>query len=132
MIGIDTNVLIRYIVQDEPEQSKIAAGFIENQCTSPSPGYISQIVLCEIVWVLKRAYKYDKEIIVDVINQILLTKEFKVENSQNAWLALKEFKTGKADFADHLLGISNNKAGCNYTITLDKTASLSSNFKLLT
>ncbi len=52
MVGLDTNVIIRYITQDDPDQSKIATAFIERYCTVDNPGYINQIVLCEIVWVL--------------------------------------------------------------------------------
>ena len=64
MIGVDTNVLVRYIVQDDVEQSKIASRFIEGLISSSKPGFVNQIVLCELVWVLKRAYHYDKTIII--------------------------------------------------------------------
>ncbi len=88
-------------------------------------------MLCEIVWVLIRAYEYRKEVIVDVITQILSTREFVVENSQNVWLALKSFEKGEADFADYLIGHSNKTSGCDYTITFDKSAAKHINFKLL-
>ena len=74
MIGVDTNVLVRYIVQDDIEQSKDATRFIEKRISSSNPGFINQIVLCELVWVLKRAYGYEKTIIFEVLEKILQTK----------------------------------------------------------
>jgi len=59
LIGLDTNVLIRYIVQDDEQQARLATDVIENQCSIENPAFINEITLCEIVWVLKRAYHYD-------------------------------------------------------------------------
>ena len=92
MIGLDTNVLVRYIVQDDVEQSKISTTFIERHISSTNPGFINHIVLCEIIWVLKKAYRYDKPIITSVLERILQTKEFIVENAEVAWIALKEYE----------------------------------------
>ena len=63
--GIDTNVLIRFIVQDDPEQSKRATDFLKNHCSEEAPGFISMVVMCEIVWVLRRAYGYSKSNIIN-------------------------------------------------------------------
>jgi predicted nucleic-acid-binding protein len=131
MIGLDTNILVRYIVQDDPLQSKHATEFVENHCSVSAPGFINLIVLCELVWVLGRAYGYKKEIITEVIKQILTTKEFMVENSENAWKALNEFLNGKADFSDYIIGYINKNVGCEFTITLDKLASQNKSFKFL-
>ncbi len=60
MTGIDTNVLVRYIVQDDPAQSALATTFIEKNCTAKKPGFINLIVLCELTWVLKRAYRAER------------------------------------------------------------------------
>jgi predicted nucleic-acid-binding protein len=122
MIGVDTNVLIRYIVQDDQEQSKIASRFIERRISSSNPGYINHIVLCEVVWVLRKAYHYEKTIIMKVLERVLQTKEFIVENSEVAWIALKEYEKGGADFSDYLIAVSNRFAECGFTVTLDKTA----------
>lgn len=122
MIGIDINVLIRYIVQDDPEQSALATHFLEKSINAVSPGYISQIVICEIVWVLKRAYRYEKSVIIQVIRQILNASELIVENSESVWQALKDFELGDADFSDYLIAQCNRYHGCDYTITFDKQA----------
>ncbi len=132
MIGLDTNVLIRYIVQDDPEQSVKASAFIEENCTPDNPGYINHIVICEIFWVLKRAYKYDKEIAIDVLQQLLITREFMIENAGYVGQALHAFERSDADFSDLLIGINNSKQGCEYTITFDRKAAQSAEFQLLT
>ncbi len=66
MIGFDTNVLVRHLVQDDPRQSRKATQVIAKQCTRDDPGFISRIVLCELVWVLESAYGYSKDTIVAV------------------------------------------------------------------
>jgi predicted nucleic-acid-binding protein len=123
MIGIDTNVMIRYIVQDDPQQAAVATKLIEETCSLENPGYINCIVLCEIVWVLRRNYKLDKTGICQVIEQIMRTDKLTVEAIQLVWRALEEYKDSKADFADCLLGQKNLHAGCQYTATLDDAAS---------
>jgi len=131
MIGIDTNVMVRYIVQDDPQQAKAASKLIEHACNSDNPGYINHIVLCEIVWVLKRNYKLDKAIICQVIEQIMRTDRLMIEDIQLVWRALETYKDTKADFADCLLGQKNLKAGCQYTATLDDAASVTPGYKHL-
>lgn len=132
MIGIDTNVLIRYIVQDDPDQSKTASQYLEQNCTVDSPGFLNHLVLCEIVWVLKRAYKYDKVIIVEVLKKILMTAEFSIENSDLVWKAMKEYELGQADFSDYIIGLSNLQNNCEYTVSFDKSVADFPGFVILT
>jgi predicted nucleic-acid-binding protein len=132
MIGLDSNVLIRYIVQDDPGQSEMVNDYIDKNISVIKSAYINQIILCEIVWVLKRAYGYNKDIIITVISKILQTKEFVVENSELVLQAVKEYQKGPADFSDYLIAARNRDADCKYTITLDKAAAKSKYFKLLT
>ena len=131
MIGIDTNVIVRYIVQDDPKQAKAATKLIEQSCSKDNPGYINQIVLCEIVWVLRRNYKLDKQSICQVIEQIIRTDRLVIEDIQLVWKALEAFKETKADFADCLLGQGNLQAGCQYTATLDNASSVINGYKHL-
>jgi predicted nucleic-acid-binding protein len=123
MIGIDTNVIVRYIVQDDPEQAKAATKLIEQVCSADNPGFLNHIVLCEIVWVLKRSYKQSKADICQIIEQIMKTDRIVVEDIQLVWRALEIFKASKADFSDCLLAQRNLQVGCDYTATLDKAAS---------
>ena len=131
MIGLDTNILIRYITQDDKIQAKQASNFIEENCTANKPGFINQIVLCEINWVLKHAYGYKKEIRIEVLDKLLQTRELIVENSENAILALSYYKTGSADFSDYLIAVSNSELGCTYSVTFDKKAADINLFTLL-
>ena len=120
MIGIDTNVLVRYIVQDDPEQSAQSTLLIEQECNLSSPGYLSNIVLCELVWVLTGAYKYDKNLVIEVMEQILVTAEFLVENENVVRKAINDYKIGSADFSDYLIVNNNQQSGCTKTYTFKK------------
>ncbi len=131
MIGIDTNVLVRYIVQDDPSQSQKAGHYLEANCNTTHPGFINSLVLCELVWVLKRAYKYNKTVIAEVIENILCTSELLVENSSAAWDALRAYKSGSADFPDYLIGEINSSKDCEFTITFDKKTTGSKHFQIL-
>jgi len=120
MIGIDTNVLVRYLVQDDPEQSAQSTVLIEQQCSLSSPGFLSDIVLCELVWVLTGAYKYDKDLVIEVMEQILVTAELSVKNENVVRKAINDYKSGNADFSDYLIVNNNKQSGCVKTYTFDK------------
>ena len=131
MIGLDTNVLVRYLVQDDPGQSRKAAQVIAKRCTRDDPGFVNRIVLCELVWVLESAYGYSKDTIVVVLEKLLRTSQLKIEDMQSAWIAFRMYQKGKADFADCLLGATNRIGGCNETVTFDQAASNLEDFQLL-
>ncbi len=131
MIGIDTNVLVRHLVQDDPRQSRVATQVITKQCTREVPGFINRIVLCELVWVLESAYGYSKETIVNVLDKLLRTSQLKIEDAQSAWTSFRMYQKGKADFADCLLGSTNRLSGCDSTATFDHAASRLDGFQLL-
>lgn len=119
MIGLDTNVLVRYITQDDPLQAERAARLIEGRCTAAAPGWVAQIVLCELVWVLRRAYGYSKRDVVAVLDQMLMTAELRIENEKLARQALEAYGDGPADFSDYLLVLANQAAGCRGTYSFD-------------
>ena len=131
MIGLDTNVLVRYFVQDDPAQATLATDFIETKCTSQEPGLISLIVLCELVWVFESAYRYEKPLICGLMERMLVTTEFIIESSLLVRAALREFAAGSADFSDCLIQHSNRERGCQYTVTFDRKAAKSSFGRLL-
>jgi predicted nucleic-acid-binding protein len=118
--GIDTNVLIRYLVQDDPEQARRATRFIA-QCSADDPCLVNRIVLCELVWVLESAYGYRREALARLLESILRTAELKVEDHDDAWAALREYQGG-ADFADALIAAGNLRLGCDQTATFDRQA----------
>ena len=120
MIALDTNILVRYIVQDDETQARAAARLIENSCSTDEPGVISLIVLCELVWVLDRGYGYGRGIIAGVLRQIMAANDLSVERSELAWRALHFYEKGKADFADYLIGLIHREEGAEVTYTFDR------------
>lgn len=122
MIGIDTNVLVRYITQDHRQQSSQANKLMDKKLTSDNYGLISKIVLCELIWVLSYAYNYSKSQIEDVVQQILITQELMVEDAENALQALQYYRKGTASFADYFLAQTHCSMGAGYTVTFDKKA----------
>jgi len=122
MIGIDTNVLIRYIVQDDPGQSRIATRLIEEELSPENKGFVSSVVLCEVIWVLKRFYRQPKEQLLLVVKTILETEVFEVEHRDCAWRAYYDFDEGDADFSDYYIAQVNKVYGASFTVTFDETA----------
>ena len=131
MIGIDTNILVRYITQDDELQSGVATEFIENYCSNGNKIFVNHLVICELVWVLKKCYKLSKPKTINVIEHILQISQFSIENGQVIWQALTDYKRGSADFADYVVGRTNLFNNCAETITFDKKASKSNGFSLL-
>lgn len=131
MKGLDTNVLVRYLVQDDVKQAAKAARFIETRCTEEQPCYIGQIVLCELAWVLESNYQQTRAEIAAVIESLLHVGQLEVANPNVVWRALDDYKKSNVDFPDHLLARYNESAGCNSTVTFDKKASSQPAFELL-
>jgi predicted nucleic-acid-binding protein len=119
MIGLDTNVLVRFIAQDDEKQSPIATALIE-KLNAETPGYVTLVSLVELVWVMQSCYDCKKSEIVDILNKLLRTQELIIENAETAFKALILFSKSKADFADCLIERSANSAGCMHTVTFDE------------
>jgi predicted nucleic-acid-binding protein len=132
MVGLDTNILVRQLIQDDPEQSQLVRHLVEDVCTVENPGHVELVVLCEVVWVLSAAYGFGRADIAAALRQILLTETFDVQEHALAWLALREYQSSGADFADCVIAIANRDRGCKTTYTFDKQASRSTGFTLLT
>ncbi len=122
MIGIDTNVLVRYLAQDDPEQSALATRFIEDTLSVENKGFIAAVSLCETIWVLLRAYKQPKENLLKVIRGILEAEVFEVENRDCAWRAFFDYDEGDADFSDYLIAETGKANGASATASFDHNA----------
>ncbi len=131
MKGIDTNVLVRFLVKDDAEQYRKARAFLTTTCTPENPGYISQVVLCELIWVLRAAYKNEKREIVNALEKILRTRQFAIQRKEDVYAALGDFQRTKADFSDCLIARVNKTEGCEETVTFDRAASTLNNVRLL-
>ncbi|NRB11567.1 MAG: type II toxin-antitoxin system VapC family toxin [Rickettsiaceae bacterium] len=122
MIAIDTNILVRYITNDDIQQSKLATKLLDKYVGQEKSIFINNIVLCELIWVLDRGYKYTKEQIIQTLKLLLSSIEFDFENHELAFLAVVEYETINADFSDILIGIINNNYGCENTFSFDQKA----------
>jgi predicted nucleic-acid-binding protein len=120
MKGLDTNVIVRYLVRDDLEQWKLADEYIKQVKADGDVCFINNIVLCELVWVLKSSYKLKRNEIIDVLGKILRTNIFDFENREAAWWALQQMENDKADFSDYFITKINLDAGCSETVTFDE------------
>jgi len=130
MIGLDTNVLVRYVAQDDAKQSPKATRLIE-LLTQDEPGYVGVVAVVELVWVLTSCYASTKGEICEVLEKLLRIKSIIVEQADVVWKAIRLFKEGNADFADCLIERDANEAGCNYTNTFDREAAKHCGMRLI-
>jgi predicted nucleic-acid-binding protein len=121
MIGLDTNVLVRYLAQDDPKQSPKATRLIES-LTADAPGYVSVVSVVELVWVLTGCYASTKAELCEVLEILLRSKGIVVAHADTVWKALRLLREGKADFADCLIRRFADEAGCSHTATFDRGA----------
>lgn len=122
MIGLDTNVLVRYIMQDDPKQSPKATEIIE-ALEGIGSGYVTVVSIVELVWVLGVSFELTRSQVAQALDGIIKTKQFKIECADQVIRALRVFKVGKSDFTDCLIERSADSAGCEKTITFDVNAS---------
>lgn len=129
MIGLDTNILVRYFTQDDEVQAELAANIIKTQKNKPSSFFITNVVICELIWVLVKGYDYEKKQITNVIKTLLSAIEFSFEHYELIWQVVLEYEKAKADFSDILIGMLGELHGCSYTITFDNKACNLKEFK---
>jgi predicted nucleic-acid-binding protein len=122
VIGLDTNVLVRYIMQDDARQSPKASKLIES-LDGENPGYITQVCVIELYWVLTTSYELTDAQFMEALEAILRTRQLQVERADQVVRALRVLGAGKADFADCLIERSASAAGCKKTMTFDVGAS---------
>ena len=122
MIGIDTNVLVRYLAQDDPAQAAVATDLIEKRLSALNPGFISVVVMAETAWVLARSYRLRGDEIATAIERMLQSDWLIVENEQEVFAAMTAIKDGRGEFADALIVALGAAAGCSCTVTFDREA----------
>ncbi|TAM89990.1 MAG: PIN domain-containing protein [Candidimonas sp.] len=121
MTGIDTNVLVRYLAQDDPAQAKLATGLIES-FTAKTPGFISQVVLVETIWVLQSCYAASTQRVAEVVGMLLQVESLAIESAETVWRALRQYRPAGGDFADVLIAVLAGKAGCKAIYSFDRDA----------
>ncbi len=129
MIGLDTNIVVRYLTHDDAAQTAAAVKVIDS-LSPDSPGFLSLIVIVELVWVLEVSYRFKKNEIEQVLDTLLRSKELVIERAEIVWQALRKFSASRADFADCLIERCGHAAECQYTVTFDQNAA-STGMKLL-
>ncbi|HKB10352.1 MAG TPA: type II toxin-antitoxin system VapC family toxin [Vicinamibacterales bacterium] len=131
MIGLDTNVLVRYLTHDDAAQYARAAAFIEAAVARGEQFLVNSVVLCELVWVLAAAYGYSREEIAAALEQVFATAQFDIERLDDARRALSDFRSTKADFSDALIGRINRSVGAQHTATFDRDLKSLDTFRVL-
>jgi predicted nucleic-acid-binding protein len=131
MIGLDTNVIVRYLTQDDPTQSAKATALIERVLTEANPGFVSIVAMVETAWVLERIYRLTASQMAAAIEHMLGVDVLVIENEQQVFTAMTAVKEGSGSFADALIGALGIKAGCSHTVTFDREALRLPTFKSL-
>ncbi len=131
MIGLDTNVLVRYLAQDEPAQAAKAAEILERRLSVGNPGYVCLVTMVETIWVLERAYRAKRVQLAAVIESLLQSEVLVVQNEQAVFTAMIALKDGIGSFADALIAALATEAGCAVTLTFDRDAARLAGFECL-
>jgi len=121
MIGLDTNIVVRYLTHDDPVQTSTAIKVL-NSLSPASPGFLPLVVVAELAWVLESLYSFEKHEIEQVLETLLRSDSLVVERSEIVWQALRKFKTCRAGLSDCLIERCSHAAECEYTLTFDKRA----------
>jgi predicted nucleic-acid-binding protein len=130
VIGLDTNVLVRYLTQDDPVQASKAVRVLD-ALSQANPGYISLVVVVELVWVLKLSYAFTKGELITVVDDLLHSKELIMERADLVSSALRLFKNSRAGFSDCIIVRCHESDECEYTLTFDRTAAELAGMRLL-
>jgi predicted nucleic-acid-binding protein len=132
VIGLDTNVVVRYLTQDDPRQCQVVNDLFERAAGSAEVAFlVNTVVLAEVVWVLESVYGYARQVISGALTLLLAARQIEVERRQTIKSALDAFASGDADFVDYLIAALNRDEGCDVTVTFDKKAGAISGFSLL-
>jgi predicted nucleic-acid-binding protein len=121
VIGLDTNVLVRYIMRDDAKQVARADALIDG-LTQQAPGFVSLVVVVEMVWVLESVYAHKSEDIASALQVLLAADTITVESPLAVAAAVRQYADGSVDFADALIACQNRVVGCERTMTFDKRA----------
>lgn len=131
MIGLDTNILVRYLIQDDPVQSRRASDVIERRLTEEDPGFVSIVAMVETVWVLDRSYRFTPLEISAAVERLLQIDVLNIENEQEIFTAMTVLKSGRGSLPDALIAELGRRAGCRRTLTFDHKAARLPGFELV-
>ena len=130
MIGLDTNVIVRYVIRDNPDQARLASTLI-NSLSADNRAFLPLVVMVELAWVLRSSYQLQRQEIAILLDGLLRTKELLIEQAELVGQALYRYANSPADFADCLIERCATTAGCDLVFTFDRTASVAAGMRLL-
>jgi predicted nucleic-acid-binding protein len=130
VIGLDTNVLVRYITQDDNKQAALANALIES-LDDASPGFVSLVTAVELSWVLESAYNFTRQQFAEVMQTLMTVDTIKLDRSAVVASAVRVYTASKADFSDCLIERLSANVGCERTMTFDKAAAKMAGMRLL-
>ena len=128
MIAFDTNVLLRLLLNDDPDQARQAQNLIDRAVAASDRVLLPDIVLCELEWVLESVYAFPRARIATTVRRLLDAEELAFVNRAAVGRALEHYTRGRADFSDYLLGESARLTGASTTYTFDRALSRSAGF----
>jgi predicted nucleic-acid-binding protein len=131
VIGLDTNVVVRYLAQDDVRQAAIATRLIEGSLSADVRGFISIVTLAEIVWVMSSNYGASRASVAEIVEGLLTAPQLMMERADVLWRALKAYRDSKADFSDAVIVELGSDAGCSKTVTFDRKAGAHPGFEAL-
>ena len=131
MIGLDTNVIVRYLAQDDVRQAAMATRLIEGSLSAEARGFVSIITLAEVVWVMISNYRAARTAVADIVEGLLTAPQLAIEKADVIWRALRAFRESKADFSDAVIVELGRDAGCAKTVTFDRRSAAHPGFEAL-
>ena len=132
VIGIDTNVLVRYFTLDDSRQAAAATRFIERGLSAEQQGHVCHVSLAELAWVLRSNYDADAEEVTRAMMFLLTDARFFVDDKSSVWMALDIYRDGGVDFGDAMIAAVARRRGCSKTMTFDRKATRIPGMTLLT
>lgn len=131
MIGLDTNVIVRYLAQDDARQAAAATRLIEGSLSGEVRGFVSIVTLAEVVWVMASNYRAGRTTVADIVEGLLSAPQLAIERADVLWRALRSFRESQADFSDAVIAELGREAGCSTTATFDRRAAAHPGFEAL-
>ena len=131
MIGVDTNVLLRYVLDDDRRQSPKATRFLEDDARLSDPVLLNPVLLVEFVWTLARKEGFEKDDILEILDELLDSPRIAFIDARSIETAVAAWRGGRADFPDYLIGALNAEGGARTTVTFDKIAALEPGFSAM-
>lgn len=119
MIGLDTNVLVRFLVEDDLAQTERAQSILRRAVEADDPCYVADIVLCELVWVLERSYKIKRAEIGACLSRLIRAQHLAFSSVERLSRTLESYTSGRGDFADYLIRETAKEAECEAVATFD-------------